>query len=278
MSNLNNSKSLKILRKVKYGITHPTASTLMSILFFKKMFFFKNHECIVIACMPKSGSTFLLNTLSKLTGFKTYFPTYGGYRNEQNLYLPSLIEIYEKKTVCQLHLKATEANLKLIEKFSIKPIILVRNIFDVVISLRDHLYREDTRGPSVWVNDEFFKLDETLQIDFIIELAIPWYINFYVSWFSATKEGIVNPIWLTYEELTANPQSTLRLIMDSYNIKKSDEEIENTLQQVGRKKVRFNKGVLGRGYQTLTEVQIQRIRDFTRFYPWVDFSKIGIPK
>jgi hypothetical protein len=278
MSDINN-KFLKTLKKVKSGIARPATSGLVVVSYLKKVLFFKSHECIVIACMPKSGSTFLSSALSKLVGSKTYFfPTYGGGRNEQNFYPPALIDIYGKKSVSQIHLKATEANLRLIEKFSVKPIILVRNIFDVVISLRDHFHNESTSVPFVWANDKFFELDESVQLDFIIELAIPWYINFYVSWFAVYKEGIVNPIWLTYEEVITDPKVKLRFIMDSYSIKKSDEEIENALQQVGRKKVRFNKGVSGRGYQMLTETQIQRIKDFTRFYPWVDFSKIGIPK
>jgi len=278
MFSKNDNKFTQSLRKMKSGIVRPVTSGLILTFYLKKAIFFKSHRCIVVACMPKSGSTFLSSTLSKLTGYKASFPTYGGGRNEQNLYLPALVDIYGRKTVCQMHLQATEANLILIERFSIKPIVLVRNIFDVVISFYDHLHREDTKTPMAWINDEFFKLDDSAQLDFIIGLAIPWYMSFYVSWFSATQEGTVNPIWLTYEELTADPRSTLRLIVDSYNIRKSDEDIGNVLQQVEREKVRFNKGVSGRGCQILTETQIQRIKDFTRCYPWVDFSRIGIPK
>lgn len=268
---------IKSLKKLKSAIAHPITSGLTIAVSVKKVFF-RRHECIVIACMPKSGSTFLLNTLSLLTGFKTCFPTSGAGRDDQNLYLPALIELYGKQGVCQLHLKATERNLDLIDQFSIKTIVLVRNIFDVVVSYRDHLHNESTLAPIVWANEQFFELDDTSQLDLIIELAIPWYINFYVSWFSASKEGIINPVWLTYEELTTNPQSTLRRIMDAFGIDKTEVEIQESLEKVDRRKIRFHKGVSGRGRQQLSDTQIQRIIDLTRFYPWVDFSKMGVPE
>jgi hypothetical protein len=267
------------LSKTKSGITRPASSWLKAVFYFKKFILRMNNECIVIACMPKSGSTFLLKGLSNITGFEVVWPFINGAgRDAHNFYPPYLIDIYGKKTVCQMHMKATEANLKSVENFSLKPIILVRNLFDAVISIRDHLHKEGTRGPIVYINDEFFKLNYRLQIDFIIELVIPWYIDFYVSWFSACEDGLVDPLWLTYDELTTNTHSTLRFIMDSYNLKKSDEEIEETLAKVMLGNVRFNKGVSGRGYHELTDNQIQRIQNFTRFYPWVDFSKIGIDK
>jgi hypothetical protein len=45
--------------------------------------------------------------------------------------------------------------------------------------------------------------------------------------------------------------------------------------QQRRRQTRMNKGVVGRG-QMLTERQRNRIIQMKRFYPWVDFSPIGL--
>jgi hypothetical protein len=39
--------------------------------------------------------------------------------------------------------------------------------------------------------------------------------------------------------------------------------------------IRYNKGVVGRGNE-LTEAQRARVRELTQFYPWVDFTPVGI--
>lgn len=266
----------QLIKNVLKGLAiNPVTSVVRGLRYLKKPFK-RNHQCIVIACMPKSGSTYLSTLLSNLLHFKQAWPVQAGGRNEQNLYLPALIDLYGKKTVCQIHLKATGDNLDLIKKFEIHPIILVRNIYDVVVSLLDHLNNESLIGFAFFANDEFYKLDEKQQLDFIIELGVPWYINFYVSWVSACEEGAVIPLWLTYDEVVKDKNVTLKRIAEFIGVNKSEEEIARSIQAVGKNNVRFNKGVEGRGAQILTEGQIQRIKDFTRFYPWVDFSRIGI--
>ena len=268
----------KGLEMLKLARLSPTGGILKVLYLLKRALFSGRHECVLVACMPKSGSTFLTNCLSGLLGLQRTRSTYGGYRNDQNLYPPYLINILGRKSVCQIHMKATEANLELMEMHSIRTIVLVRNIFDTVVSILDHLYSEDIRVPTFWVGQEFFELTENQQIDAIVELAIPWYVGFFVSWYEADLEGTVHPIWLTYEELTTDPAATLRLVTEAFSIDKSNEEIDEALKKVGRRNVRFNKGVSGRGQQRLSESQIMKITGFTRFYPSVDFSRIGIPR
>lgn len=92
---------------------------------------------LFIACAPKSGSTFLKNVLVRLTRFKDLFTVYAALQNEHELDLPQMVKFGTVNTVTQQHCRATEANIQLMQAFGIKPVILVRNIFDTVVSLLD---------------------------------------------------------------------------------------------------------------------------------------------
>ena len=40
----------------------------------------------------------------------------------------------------------------------------------------------------------------------------------------------------------------------------------------------MNVGISGRGFEKLTDTQMNKIVNYTTYYTWVDFSKIGISK
>jgi hypothetical protein len=240
----------------------------------------KRREYILIACMPRTASTFMTAVLSELTGYTNTSLEHG-----RHLYLPKLIDTYNYGTVTQLHLKANRQNLSLIKAFSIRPVILTRNIFDIVVSIRDFLYQESfSRFITFFCNEKYSELDEKTQYDFIIELGLPWYFHFFVSWYEACASKGIEALWLAYEDSVADWNTALRKITSFYRIDKSDKEIEDALQRTlenGRRKIlltRLNKGVSGRGRAALTLEQQEKIIGYARFYPWVDFTKIGIPK
>lgn len=234
---------------------------------------------ILLACMPKSGSSLLTNILTDLTGFLNW-PLVRVYsQNEQDIYLPKLVDGLPFSTITQQHVRATKPNLELMKMFSIKPIILVRNLYDIVLSYRDHLINESPEVPAAYFNEQFLFLDEKTQIDMIIDLVIPWYFSFYSSWFNAcyiTKE--LDSLWLSYEEMILNKEAAIGKIIDFYRIRKDSTEINNSIEKVTaqKDKIRFNKGVAGRGKTGLNEIQKARIKNRARYYPWCDFSIIGL--
>ena len=92
---------------------------------------------IFIACVPKSASTFLKNLLVSLTGYRDVFMVYAAGQNEHEIYLPTLQETAHFDTVTQQHCRASFANIQMMQAFEIKPVVLVRNICDSVMSLLD---------------------------------------------------------------------------------------------------------------------------------------------
>lgn len=263
--------------KLKVRASAPVETAVLAYFHVKKLFLSHKHSCILLACMPKSGSTYLSSILAQMTGSGKYWPTYGSGRNEQELYLTSLIELYGKRSVCQLHVRATDANLHLINKFSIRPIVLTRNIFDLIVSMRDHIEREDERISMAYLSKEYFRLGGKEKLDLLVDLIGPWYINFYVSWFIAIRDQLVpSAIWLTYERLIGDPKHEVRKVADYLQYEIEDDTVEETLKGIDRSRIRYNKGRKGRGVEELTIEQQERIRRLCRHYTWVDFSRMGL--
>lgn len=238
-------------------------------------------EYIFIASLPKTGSTFMAKALSHLTGYRYVDLAYAYERNDQNLYLPKLVDAYSFGSVTHQHVRATGPNIKLMNMFSIKPVILVRNIFDIVVSIRDHMFNEGYAFPTFYCNEKFGDLDDTTQIDQIIEMGIPWYFNFYVSWYEATSSNRIEALWMQYENVIESWGEALTMISQFYTLNKTKQEIDDALQRtinMKKDRTRLNKGIAGRGDAALSDVQKEKIIKMSRFYPWVDFSLLGIEK
>ena len=167
---------------------------------------------IFLACQPKSGSTFLSNVLTEITHFKlTQFRQRPiDNLNEQDIYLPAMLDLVKTNTVTQQHSRATKNNLDLLRKLNAITIILTRNMFDVVISSLDHSENTNITGsPMLFANNAYFKLSQQEKINMIIDLAIPWHIHFYSSWYDAIENCGFKSLWITYEELIADEVSTV---------------------------------------------------------------------
>lgn len=235
---------------------------------------------IVLACMPRTGSTFLTATLAEITGYQNRPLTFAYGRHEQELYLPKLLDFYHFGSVTQQHFRATQANLELLREFDIRPVVLVRDIFDVTVSIRDYLVKEQcSNWPTFYCDEEFWELSVERQFDAIIDLGLPWYFSFFVSWADATRKGEVSPLWMTYEEAQRDWSAASRRILDFCGVQTPEHELEAAFARISRRNpqsLRFNHGVTGRGKAALGKPQQDRIARFAEFYPHVDFSMIGI--
>ncbi|MBN1911898.1 MAG: sulfotransferase domain-containing protein [Pirellulales bacterium] len=231
---------------------------------------------VMIACMPKSGSTLLRRALMEATHWPRLQGVLGFQRTPQNLYPSLLLNHARQNGVYQQHLQASEIHVALLNQFRFHTVVLVRNLLDVAASLFDHLHRESRFSFAAYLTDDFFELDRPTQLDLVVELLMPWFINFYVGWHDAWQSNVLNMTWVTYEELVADMPGTVGRILEFIGQPKSEEEVSLALQRAVQSHTRFNKGVTGRGLKTLSPEQVDRIRSLTRFYPWVDFSRIGL--
>ena len=101
-------------------------------------------------------------------------------------------------------------------------------------------------------------------------MAIPWYINFFVSWNECPAKFL-----LTYEDFISEPNATLAAICRHLSVDASEQVIHDAVRISGTAGVRKNKMSPGRG-KLLPADCIEAIRQMASFYPGVDFQSIGI--
>lgn len=231
---------------------------------------------IFIACVPKSASTFLKNLLVSLTGYRDVFMVYAAGQNEHELYLPTLREAAHLDTVTQQHCRASDANVQMMQAFEIKPVVLVRNIFDSVMSQLD-FYNKGAFYNSYFRAD-YQSLDEETKIELLIDNVIPWYFQFVASWSLVEKQKRLEIFWLSYEDLVADKTTAIQNILEFYGLGAARRGIELKIKEIEseQQKIRFNKGIKGRGDSSLSDRQKERIRSLARYYPTTDFSRIGL--
>ena len=231
---------------------------------------------IFIACVPKSASTFLKNLLVNLTGYRDVFMVYAAGQNEHELYLPTLRENAHFDTVTQQHCRASDANVQMMQAFDIRPVVLVRNIFDSVMSLFD-FYNKGAFYTSYYRAD-FQALDDETKIDLLIDNVIPWYFQFVASWSLIEKQGNLDIHWLSYEDLIGNKPASIQEILKFYGLGASLRSVEQKIRETEsqERSIRFNKGVAGRGKSGLNDRQKEDIRRLARYYPSTDFRRIGL--
>ncbi len=235
-------------------------------------------ETLLFTCFPKSASTYITKTLSKITGFDLAVLVSSEGRSEQQLDLARLSQNLFRPVIAQHHLRANLANLELMHLFAIKPVVHTRNIFDAIISFKE--FQEvlvDPDNSMAFITDQFRTLPEQEKFDFIIDHVCPWYIHFHVSWAEFDARFNLDLLWTTYEEFIKDPPALFKRILDSYKIEKSHEEISRALEDAPSKEsTRFNKGVEGRGQEVLSPDQCHRVKQLIRYFPKIDFSRMGL--
>ena len=231
---------------------------------------------IFIACVPKSASTFLKNVLVYVTGYRDLFTVYAAGQAEHEIYLPTLREMAQANTVTQQHCRASDANIHLMQGFGIRPVVLVRNIFDTVMSLLDFYNRGAFQ--TSYFRADWPVLNEDTKIDLLIENVVPWYFQFVASWELAEKQKRIELLWLTYEELVSDKPAAVLKVLRFYGLGAPRRGVEQRIKQIEseERKIRFNKGVAGRGKLGLNQQQQDRIRRLARYHPSTDFGRIGL--
>jgi len=77
-----------------------------------------------------------------------------------------------------------------------------------------------------------------------------------------------------YEEMIADPVQAIAGILERSGVECERARIETAVARTMKGKVRFNKGVAGRGRSFLSDAQRGRIAALARHYPAIDFSWI----
>jgi hypothetical protein len=235
----------------------------------------RKHAWIIAA--PKSGSTWLSALLEQLLGWPSIRLLNGHDRREQEVDVRPLLRHMDSNIISpHQHCRASLPTVDFIKLFRVQPVIQTRNILDTVASLRDHILNDSQRWPMAYVDGEFAKFSEEKQYDFIIDMFLPWYFNFYASWLRVEGIEPAGLLFVSYEEMMTDTRSVIRKILDYLKETRSDAEITAAIEKTGKSRTRFNKGVTGRGERLLSDRHKARVKALRDYYPHIDFSMVGL--
>jgi hypothetical protein len=220
--------------------------------------------------MPKSGSSYLTAILGHLPRVETVSLVPGYDRREQELDIGLLRAANNLNYVAQHHVRYSEVTHALVRHFHLRPIVQVRNLFDVVVSIRDHIRKESTISPLAYVPYEVCCWEDPKLESFIVKMMLPWYFSFYVSWLDSPEKFLVR-----YEDLVERPQQIIEHICQWCCLPCKQADIEIAILKTRGVFTRKNIGVPGRG-QSLTDQARNLIYEMASFYKQINFSIVGL--
>lgn len=139
----------------------------------------RNRLRVLIAATPQSGSTYLSVGLSQLLNAPLRSLAFQYGRREQEIDWVRLIANANENVVfTNQHLKMSSSTRDALEIMNLRMIVLVRDVFDSVVSLRDHMERAAELPMAFIEAAEFRGMPFVRQIDFIVDTIAPWYFSF----------------------------------------------------------------------------------------------------
>lgn len=219
----------------------------------------RNESIVWHVCTPKSASTFLMNKFI-LSLNQTLINIH---------FLPSFLQGNKPQVFCRYHIKNnlvpnyvnvlgrqhTMATIDLCEMISDNHVVVcqTRGIYDTIVSFMDHL-NTGILSPFLPTSHLFWEhLDDQQKLNEIIEFYVPWHINFLQSWLIASESMDVR--WINYQDAVDNTNDCINQIFSKFNISSRDEG------ELPQSRMRFNKGVGGRGKILIPDLDQERIAE-----------------
>ena len=231
---------------------------------------------ILVACAPKSASTFIHAALVKalrlpqacLFTATLDWPSaisLGAALREQDPDELSLIRngLNQRGYVAQHHTRCSPYQARLLDTYNVKPILTYRNIFDTVVSMDDMVmdWRAQPSAEGYFADgmpSNFQTLPREDRLLILAQRWTPWLVQFYVSWKKCERAGLTKPLWVSYDtDFLGDKQVLATRIADHIGRNRADpDKIAAALQDTSEAKAkRINQGVAGRGRDLPAEVR-----------------------
>lgn len=225
---------------------------------------------ILLACAPKSASTFIETALRKALDLPTVslFTTtpsglsgsmLGANLREQEMDELALIRngLNGAGYVAQHHTRCTPFLAGMLNTYNVTPIVTHRNLFDTIVSLDDMVMAYRTGGArdrDLYFSDglpaNYGGLDREDRLTILAQRNTAWFIQFFVSWKKCERAGLIKPLWISYEKDFLGDKAVLAARVSRHlgsqfaDPAKLADAFEDKRDADAR---RFNKGVAGRG-------------------------------
>jgi hypothetical protein len=237
----------------------------------------RKHAWIVAA--PKSGSTWLTALLADSLRWRLAELVPGHDQREQEIDLRQLMLHSRHANLLSPHQHCRHSSVteEIVRKANIKVILQIRNIFDTVVSVRDHFDNESVRVPMAYMDDlSWSSLSEPAKLSFVVEMVVPWFFNFYCGWMTSSLLDTGRVHVSTYDRLRRDPVAALAKILEFLGEHRDEADLRRSVAACERKSTRKNRAVAGRGLSRLSAEHQARIRHYASYYQGVDFAPLGL--
>ncbi len=217
----------------------------------------------------KAAGTFFRSALIKAINGQLVRVVHAQGGRDAQPYLPVFVEYYlggasSKTLVAHIHMQALPSNTYFLEVFHLKPVIMLRNIADMLASYWDMLDRAGQvkdMGVNFHIPADFAQWQKSAKQEFLIDILLPWYASYFASWRDYAAQAPNNVLALRFTELLSNPVPLMRAALKHSGIVASEKDCLNAFNEVWsyRAKLRFNEGRIGRGQEYFTAVQRDHI-------------------
>jgi hypothetical protein len=232
---------------------------------------------IVVVCLPKSASTFFALSLAAATGRRMVPAVPWFERREQEYDVFGTLALRDRAVVLHSHTRYSSATRYFLQQIGTPPVLIVRDLLDSLISLWDHLHDDGPGVPVALVHRRDLQRDDAEMLDFLVDIAAVWYVQFFAGWMRAAMGGI-DLLVLDYETVTGDTALAIESVCRHVGERIPPMAvISRCIEDVRLAKPRFNQGTSGRGARFGPE-RLARVERLAAFYPDVDFSPIGIGK
>ncbi len=231
---------------------------------------------VLVAACPKSASTFVGTAVAIALDLKPAKFCESFVHAEQEPSPYQIARFLRSGGVSRLHCRATGPGVKTLNFFGVKTIVLARRPEDVMVSLHDELIDpiyafSENHFSFARTNGDFMNLPPAGRRDFLIRFALPWLIQFRVSWNHAIQTGKINSaLVVKFEDLALDPLQTLENTLQFVTGNPPDHHQTDRLKRViaGKNEIaQWNIGEIGRGMNWFTPNELAEIRKVSSYYP-----------
>jgi Sulfotransferase domain len=232
---------------------------------------------VILAFAPKTAGTYLRTAAIVAVRGSLVRTVHAQGGRDATFYLPTFLTYYADQMpattlVTHVHMQALPANRHFIEALDLKPIVMLRDIADMLASYLDMLETEPLAGHN-WLNIalpcDYAARSGAAKADFIIDMMGPWYASYYATWISYAAEKPGRVLLLSFNDFLADPGGTLEKLLVHSRVGRSRVQCDAALAQVWeeRESFRFNKGITRRGQMRFSIAQLERLRQQIAYYP-----------
>jgi len=232
---------------------------------------FTNKHKILLACFPKSGSTYISKVVASHKDFENCSLVPSHDRREQELGIEELNKFINKNYIAQHHIRFSRYTKFLISQFKLTPIVLVRNIFDIIPSFANHLQQGNLELPMFYFSQDIKSLSDKDLYVYLSYTIIPWYINFYVGWI----KNLGHENFITYEDMVKDKEKFFQEFFLRFGYKLNSKEINEMISSTDLVDTKFNIGKINRG-QTIPLEAKDHIKKIVSIFKDINFELIGI--